>query len=513
MSKLTKKLLMIFCLILLVLVVNSLIPITEGNPVIAGNSFDEDQLREMVYVYTEEELNEFYESDHFKTLKSIDLETTEKPEEISYNKAIEDIEYLFEILKYSYAGYQLFGGDENFLEARGKIISELETSFKNQDDITREELINMIYQELGFINDNHFFLEDRQLGQTSILFTSDRYKFTRNSEGDFQTKDEEILIVEDEIKVNQPETDTLQLWPTISDGETVYYPGVLRGFSPQELEEIQQEVNIQEKEFTREWEFTNKAENTNESAELTLSVNDAYGGGYLEPADDIYNLTERNGVKVIELRSLAPREDEDEKQLQKFAEDAKELQDEDKIIIDIRANSGGSSEYVEGWMKNFTGEEISRDLITLHLSTKSSRKVFKDNMVKMYGQQRAEEIIDMLAGFEIEPRGWPEPQYVSQDKISNDTEIIVLIDQMVMSAGEGFVNNFRNMENVEIYGTNTIGGYTVGNVGSTLLPNSKISLIFGVSLFLDADLVIREGIGRLPDYWLDQHEINELFLD
>jgi len=79
---------------------------------------------------------------------------------LSENKLIEDTDYL---LKYGYAGYQYFGGDKKFNEAKEKIIKNI----KNKSLfslLTTKVYIKTLKNNLDFIQDLHFAIEGESLG-------------------------------------------------------------------------------------------------------------------------------------------------------------------------------------------------------------------------------------------------------------------------------------------------------------------------------------------------------------
>lgn len=87
--------------------------------------------------------------------------------------------------------------------------------------------------------------------------------------------------------------------------------------------------------------------------------------------------------------------------------------------------------------------------------------------------------------------------------IENDNLIFVLIDQDVASAGEGFVDRLRYIENVVFIGGNTRGCYLVPNNYTYQLPNSKLDLGFGEGVFIGAEGENLDAEGFKPDIWID----------
>ncbi|MGM0421433.1 MAG: hypothetical protein ACQEQG_10675, partial [Bacillota bacterium] len=122
----------------------------------------------------------------------------EEPEDISREEAYEDLEFLIWTLKYGYAGYELYGGDERFDQAKAEVEAEL-AEFADSDRIDIEEFLNMLYKALRFIEDTHFSLGSRQMGTSHTLFVSNQYMFREvdDSPGTFKLMhNEDIELLE-----------------------------------------------------------------------------------------------------------------------------------------------------------------------------------------------------------------------------------------------------------------------------------------------------------------------------
>ena len=88
----------------------------------------------------------------------------------------------------------------------------------------------------------------------------------------------------------------------------------------------------------------------------------------------------------------------------------------------------------------------------------------------------------------------------------NDNIIFVLIDNVVASSGESAVMFLRNMKNVIFVGTNTSGTTLGFKSRYYILPNTKISLRFAETLYLQRDVEVQEGIGFMPDIWTSPND-------
>lgn len=125
--------------------------------------------------------------------------------------------------------------------------------------------------------------------------------------------------------------------------------------------------------------------------------------------------------------------------------------------------------------------------------------------------QRIRKNREIILGFD---HPWPEERFFPTDTgggeifynkpktIANDVLIFVLIANPVASAGETFVMALREMENVVFVGSNTSGGWNVGNYCFFTLPNSGffpigVYLIFSTGPFSNW----REGVCFGPLGW------------
>jgi C-terminal processing protease CtpA/Prc len=83
--------------------------------------------------------------------------------------------------------------------------------------------------------------------------------------------------------------------------------------------------------------------------------------------------------------------------------------------------------------------------------------------------------------------------------------LFVLTDRNVASSGETFTAYVRQVPGAILLGENTMGCASYGNADIRKeLPNSGIRVRFGYMKYFINDLLpFREGVGILPQYWLD----------
>ncbi|ABR48052.1 peptidase S41 [Alkaliphilus metalliredigens QYMF] len=402
-------------------------------------------------------------------------------DEIIVEEALIDVDHVFRLLKYGYAGYQYFGGDESFLSAKENMIQEIS---KRDKVISTNDLSKILYNHLSFIQDGHFTISGRELFQRHNYYMSETYAFFKDVQGYYMMIDEEkyylIEVAEEEIE------DYLKL-SLNEDGEIVYYLGEVY---PSRT--INRKVNIKLKSDTK---------TINETIAMRMVISRENFKG-----SSVYNYSEIGDMPMIEIRSMSPKTQKDVEQIQNFAEDAKKLKDEDYFIIDVRGNGGGGDSYSFEWIKNYTGqtrETFIMDRIESHLDTEITIGAMKYSMefeVDLELRKEAEDLIERIVLEDYYP-GWT-PLYIKQpQRLNNENIIFVIMDEGIASSGESFISMLRQMENVIFVGTNTAGVYLASG-GAYTLPHSHIPIGFGQSLFLNSKLEDREGIGFMPDFWV-----------
>jgi uncharacterized membrane protein (UPF0136 family) len=86
--------------------------------------------------------------------------------------------------------------------------------------------------------------------------------------------------------------------------------------------------------------------------------------------------------------------------------------------------------------------------------------------------------------------------------ILNDTTVIVVTNDLVASAGEGFVLRISQLENVIVVGENSMGALTFGNISAHQLPHSRLMIWMPINFGLFLDQEFREEVGLVPDLWV-----------
>ncbi len=403
---------------------------------------------------------------------------------IPKQEALEDVEHLFSLLKYGYAGYEYFGGDERFQMAKQRMLEELQTEFPNQ--FPSVALDNLIYDHLHFINDGHLMIGNHRYLRPQTMYMNFDYEFFKDDNGYYTTTNG----LQEYVELVNGESVDPYLWSSLNvTGEIVYRIGRLADERSKAANQERLEISLCSNEARRQVSLFLEKE-----------------ARPRQIPDGSYRRYEQDGIPVIDLqqfRFVGPY-------LGQFLDDALELKDEELFIIDLRFNPGGLSNNIEHWLQRITGDWVEDPAqMWVQLRTNTTRELAR---YSKEGEPRW--MIDAL--FPVRETGWTRIRPSSGSApIANPTKIVVLMDSWSASAGEIFIRRLRQIENVVFIGTNTSGTLIIGDPIKGKLPNSYIGTHWGTALKLEVEsgkFVDREGVGYLPDFWVQSEDALDLAL-
>lgn len=394
-------------------------------------------------------------------------------------EALEDTDTLFKILKVSYGAYWYFGGDTVFIKAQNAIIDNIKE--KKDNYISIYEFTDLICTNLSFIQDGHFRVNNKRLCEKQNMYFCNKYNIKyKNDRYYILYNDKEYAIV----SINGSTNISDYVKPTISkNGELCYS---LYSIFKNDIE-AENCKSMKVKQFTEETEI---------AIQWQKSVN-----FFANQSVEEYSKTIVDGINIYSVRSMCGNED----LLNKFCESAKEAKDKNLFIIDLRGNSGGSDIYAINWYNNYNGFFPQRACSYIQKLTPlslESLKTFNPNIEELYSTQDYENMKNGTWNYDIENGLW----------VDNKNIIIVLIDKNVASSGESMIEYLRSMNNVIFVGSNSNGCSLVPNNSYKYLPNSGMELYFGQGLCLTDDYKNRDGVGFLPDIWVNPFDSLDLVI-
>lgn len=445
-----------------------LVEAVEANRVLDPLSEEEarEKIKEFLYPY--EEFNEV-DPDQFQLLDG------DPPPYIGRKEALEEIDFFFRVLKYGYAGYELFGGDDAFGKSREMVQEEIGYF----EEIPIRQYFSIVFNNLSFINDAHFRFAGNSLFTKYQFFSSRRFDFYKDEKGSYYINGEEKLYLE---SINGRDPEEYIKLSLDDNGKLVYRLGVLL---PEGGSEYPVTLSFVEDHLEDRLVYLFPIESL--------------------PSDrTMYEYYEKDGLPVIVNRVANPWEEE---KMKEFTDDAKALKNTEIAILDIRGHIGGADHIPMEWVKNYTSSLRNPGTARLYadLRTQTAQEIQVrwsewNDRDSSWAQRR----------FSPVSGGWSDINYSLPRLKRNDRYLVVLLDSYIASAGESFVRYLKQVENVILIGTNTRGATTVGNVTTYFLPHSTIPVQMGTTLFLELDFSFREGIGIEPDIWVDPKESLEL---
>ncbi|MDD2715007.1 MAG: S41 family peptidase [Candidatus Wallbacteria bacterium] len=227
-------------------------------------------------------------------------------------------------------------------------------------------------------------------------------------------------------------------------------------------------------------------------------INESDNGG------EVFAVSEREGVPVVRVSTFDFGYDQ---KLTEYAEYGKILKDKSCFVVNLLSNQGGSDTYSEEFVTNLNGCAHLR----LYYAALSSPPVMQSwaNLDLENSPDYIQEII-LNARKEVETlKKKPVVQWEVEDDSGQQTgnyqgKALFLSNRRSASASEDTLLYSESIPNAVIVGENSGGVATFGEVREYELPNSRIRFLIPSKILLTPGL--EEGVGYLPDYWLDSSE-------
>ncbi|HOK70145.1 MAG TPA: S41 family peptidase [Bacillota bacterium] len=393
---------------------------------------------------------------------------------ISPHYAAEEVELLFEVLKYGYAGYEYFGGDEAFEAAKDGILREIG---EFAEEIPMWQYIDIIAANLSFVRDGHLSIGERRICEYHQFRASPTHSFCMDNEGQFWNADGERILSID------GQSPSAFMKPSIDEaGDIVYLLGMV-------LPEGNGDVALK----------LEYADGCDEMAWLVPFSPMVLDG-------PVYELSEVGGVPLItcgDFRDLPGQR----RAIARFAEDAEGFRDEDVIILDLRSNRGGRYAYGREWCRRLSGGDVGPSTYSRRLVTDVALALLSntlpesdDNLSSLDNQDDAPWMKDRSEDPELP--GWSYAVVEQEARAGRTPFVVVLLDSYVASAAEVFVRRLRYCQNTVFIGTNTRGAALCGNAGVMELPYSGLKVSLPTMICFDGEMQNIDGCGYFPDFWV-----------
>ncbi|MFA5576647.1 MAG: S41 family peptidase [Tissierellaceae bacterium] len=399
---------------------------------------------------------------------------------ISKELALEDVEYIFSLLKYGYAGYQYFGGDESFLRAKKNIIWSVIELYGSQ--ISIDEFLDIVYSELNFIQDSHLSIGSYKTCTYYRFFSSRKYSFYKGDRGYYTFIDKQVYHL---INIDNKDPEPYMKLSLADNGSTMYNLGILSN-----SDKISISLSL-----LLESETETKIENVS-----LFEYIPHYKG-----KQKSYGYHEIGGIPILEVNSLC-RMSEEDYSIEEFIADSFNLRGKENIIIDLRDNPGGSVINIDKWYRGFTGTRLQKDMVQSGLYTNTSLALTRNKFENKENEKDEvkDSCLQEISTYEYMDYfpGWSPVEFREFIAIKNDVNVYILIDKSTSSAAEFLAYYLRKLDNVLLVGTNTNGCTLTGNCSPAYLPNSKIRLDICHKLYTNKEFENTDGIGMIPDLWV-----------
>ncbi len=238
----------------------------------------------------------------------------------------------------------------------------------------------------------------------------------------------------------------------------------------------------------------------------TCKVNEAYFKD-----DKVYYVDKKEDIPIIQATTF---EEKYKKELIEFINYGKELKNSSYFILNLYNNSGGNSYYPMQFFKNINDSEINNQGIYAEIISPVTLQgqIHRDQSYKNTSPQW-QNMMKRVNDFMVDQKKNTRYYWNIENllNINNKTgnyngTAVVLINR---NSGGLAINYPRCLKNSIFIGENSASSGSFRDVCMYILPNSKIKFQLPFKLFLFKDSY--EGVGYVPDYWLDsKNPINEI---
>lgn len=393
---------------------------------------------------------------------------------LTKQEALEDVDTLFKLFKYAYAGYGYFGGDKVFNKAKQEIIMEI----SKLDSVVNDNLVKLLKSKLSFIKDGHFSIGD--IEELNIYYSYPNEYFLKDKKGFYKIIDNEKHYIK--LIDSSENFDNFMKLTINNEGKLVYTIGVTK-ISKISIDKKANNYNIINDELPIEISYGNKERVYTDTAILRAEKLIQY------EKKDSFTLETENNIPVVTFNKV-----DSNVKFKQISDVVDGLKDKNVTVVDVRGNMGGDSKAgdffcekmgIPGIVKFNTAKLLSKPIL------------FQEQYLQN----------NQWSGANISINKYIKNEFNNEMSLADNNQlIIVLIDRNVASSGEWIIRRLCTMKNIVLIGTNSRGANLLRNNYPYKLPNSNIRLSLGAELLLCVDIDRFELNGFTPDIWVNSNE-------
>ena len=422
------------------------------------------------------------------------------PDSISAAELSEDIEFLKYLIEYGYSGYAYWRNNGVDFDSA---FDSLETLTRSGDRIALQDFERLIADVFSGIQDGHFSVQGHEnhrfINRTNPYFTNVIVELSQSEKGESILNGQYLVIQSgcDSVKPGMIYTGP-QDWLfriLARQGSEQYQLGV---FSDEEITEASFLFNTDPVSADGS-SLIDTLKLALHECNLTARTDDSREG--------VYYRSQVDRIEMIRIRSFS---NEYCNTLLDFISVGDTLATMDRFIVDLTGNCGGNSNYPMQFVRSLNGVAQWRTNFAMLCSPATIGAVASipitedspENWVDYVSY--AQNTLEMLKDHPV--RNWIiRNESLPPRQMGNyNGQAVFLLDRKVASSGEAFIDYSMSIPGAIRVGENSAGIGIFGHPRHYWLPNSHIHLTVPFKLYIAPGF--EEGVGYLPDYWLDSPE-------
>lgn len=403
------------------------------------------------------------------------------PDSLTSSEILEDIEILEYLWTTSYSGYEYWsaeGVDFDIYIDRLKDWADSSSRFKTQSFEARAvSILDKIYDgHISFVGEGYYAAyRHRAAYFTDILVE-------KSTTGDYLVIDSKCDKVEvGTVFTHEDKTD--HLFKTLAPPGKQHFLIGLFTYDPPSSIQLSFENEVVDIPLRKSRLLLAKFDDTNP-----------------------YYIDSINGSPLVRVTSFG---DVLYPQMQDFMRSGTELNKEERVIINLFNNGGGSSIYPQTFLKNLNGS-VQWDVHWAELTSPAIAEYYARYELDESTTPGTRRLVSRYTAKFEKLKSFPAKSWTFYRDEKKDIEgsfkgqLILMTNRRVLSAGENLVGASASVRNRIVIGENTGGVAQFSSACAYTLPNSRMILNLPRQLIFIPGL--EECVGFLPDYWLDTHK-------